>query len=418
MKWSQYGRFTLALVASLALGLSITACNPSFTLGFVYALSAKSSPGLITAYTIDSVSGAITQVANSPFPSGGQYPIAAVVTNNSKWMYVIHEIDNTVVEFAIGTDGKLYQQHTYNTPGTYPISVTTDNQNRFLFVVDSYAPAFNTSGAVAPNINQIAANPPTYGCVAVYPISAKDGSLGNAVGCYPLNGSTAVQGSQPIGISATAFVNYLYVADQGTHSVYAYSVNYTNGVLTPLANNSYQAGVKPSAIASDPSGRFVYVTDQYENLLLGYDIQADGSLQAMLDGPFPTDLFPNAIAIDPRGLFMYVTNFNSNDVRAYAIASSASAQGSSPQGTPAAIAGKGAAGVGSGTGPTCISIEAAYGRFVYVSNYLDNTVSGFELDPHTGELTQVLNTPFSAGGDTTCVATSANGTHPVQTITP
>ncbi len=66
MKWSQYGRITLALVASLALGLSITACNPSFTLGYVYALNTKGSTGSISAYTIDSVSGAITQVANSP----------------------------------------------------------------------------------------------------------------------------------------------------------------------------------------------------------------------------------------------------------------------------------------------------------------------------------------------------------------
>ena len=46
MKWSQYGRLTLALVASLALGLSITACNPSFTLGFVYVLNtAQGSQG-------------------------------------------------------------------------------------------------------------------------------------------------------------------------------------------------------------------------------------------------------------------------------------------------------------------------------------------------------------------------------------
>ena len=45
MKWSQYGRLTLALVASLALGLSITACNPSFTLGFVYALNTQDHSG-------------------------------------------------------------------------------------------------------------------------------------------------------------------------------------------------------------------------------------------------------------------------------------------------------------------------------------------------------------------------------------
>ena len=73
------------------------------------------------------------------------------MNNTSKWLYVIHEIDNSVVEFAIGTDGKLYQQHTYNTPGTYPIAVAIDPQSKFLFVVDSFASAFNNSGAVAPN---------------------------------------------------------------------------------------------------------------------------------------------------------------------------------------------------------------------------------------------------------------------------
>ncbi|HUZ04563.1 MAG TPA: beta-propeller fold lactonase family protein [Acidobacteriaceae bacterium] len=414
MKWSQYGRITLALVASLALGLSITACNPSFTLGFVYVLSAKSSPGIINAYTIDSVSGAITQVANSPFSSGGEYPIASVVNNTSKWLYVIHEIDNSVVEFAIGTDGKLYQQHTYNTPGTYPIAVAIDPQSKFLFVVDSFASAFNNSGAVAPNINPIAANPATYGCVVVYPIAAADGSLGTAIAdpvsgqsCFPLNGATAIQGSQPIGVTATASVNYLYVADQGTHSIYGYAVNYTNGVLTALTNNSYPAGVQPSAILSDLSGRFVYVLDQKASQILGYTIQGNGSLQAMAN-PVSTDQYPNSIATDPSGKFLYVTNFNTNSVRAYTI--------DPVTGNPDQPIGD--LSYGAGTGPDCVSVESVYGRFVYVSNYLSNTVSGFELNPQTGELVQILNSPYHTDSDPTCVATAANATHPVATVAP
>ena len=294
MKWSQYGRLTLALVASLALGLSITACNPSFTLGFVYALNTKTSPGSISAYTIDSVSGAITQVANSPFPSGGQYPVAAAVTNNSKWLYVVHEIDNTVVQFNIGTDGKLYQSATVNTPGTYPIATAIDPSSQYLFVVDSYAPGF--SGVAPPNINPLQTNTvATQGCVVVYPINQSTGALqapvaGNDGNCFLIG--TPTIGSQPIGVTATAFVNYLYVADQGTHSVYGYSVNYTNGQLTPLAANNFQAGVKPSAIVSDPTGRFVYVTDQYQNLILAYNIISGGALQSQVNGPSPPACIP------------------------------------------------------------------------------------------------------------------------------
>ena len=412
MKWSQYGRLTLALVASLALGLSMTACNPSFTLGFVYTLNTKTTPGTISAYTIDSVSGAITQVANSPFPSGGQYPVAAAVSNsngNNDYLYVIHEIDNTVVQFNIGTDGKLYQAHTYNTPGTYPIATAIDPSNRYLFVVDSYAPGFN--GVAPPNINPLVTNTvPTQGCVVVYPISQTDGSLGTPVAgndgnCFTIG--TPVIGSQPIGVTATAFVNYLYVADQGTHSIYAYSVNYTTGLLTPLANNNFQAGVKPSAIVSDPTGRFVYVTDQYQNLILAYNIINGGSLQSQVNGPFPTGLYPYGMVVDPRAKFLYVTNYNSNTVTAYTIQAST--------GNPVAVSG---GGYGTGTGPTCIALEPAYGRFVYTANFLDNSVTGFELNPHTGVLVTALNSPYPAGGLPDCVAASANGTHPVQSITP
>jgi 6-phosphogluconolactonase (cycloisomerase 2 family) len=208
-------------------------------------------------------------------------------------------------------------------------------------------------------------------------------------------------------VTATAFVNYLYVADQGTHSVYAYSVNYSTGALTPLAANNFQAGVKPSAIVSDPTGRFVYVTDQYQNLILAYNILTDGTLQSQVNGPFPTDLFPYGMVADPRGKFLYVTNYNSNDVRAYNIQAST--------GNPLATAG---AGYGTGTGPTCIALEPSYGRYLYTANNLDNSVTGFKLNPSTGVLVTVLNSPFPAGGLPDCVTTSANGTHPVQSITP
>lgn len=407
MKWSQYGRITLALVASLALGLSVTACNPSFTLGFVYALNAGTTTGTISAYSIDSVSGALTQIANSPFQTNQQYPVAAAVSNNNKWLYVVGEIDNTVAQYNIGTDGKLYQGHTYNTPGTYPIAETIDPSNKFLFVIDSYAPGFN--GVAPPNINPIASNSiPTQGCVVVYPINSSDGSLGTPVSnggqkCFPIG--TPVIGSQPIGVTATAFVNYLYVADQGTASVFAYSVNYSNGQLTPLANNNFKAGVKPSAIVSDPTGRFLYVTDAYQNLLLGYNILSGGVLQSQVNGPFSTDLYPYGMTVDPRGKFLYVTNYNGNDIRAYAIQAAT--------GNPIAVGT-----YTTGPQPTCVVIEPAYGRYVYTSNYLDNTVSGFKLDPATGALVNVLNNMFPTGLHPTCVATAANGTHPVQSLQP
>ncbi|MGC9292129.1 MAG: lactonase family protein [Acidobacteriaceae bacterium] len=427
MKWSQYGRPVLALVASLALGLSITACNPSFTLGFVYALAAKNN--VINAYTIDSVTGALTQAVNSPFASGGVTPIAAVADNRSKWLYVVHEGDASIVQFTIALGGGLQSVNTYKTPGLYPVGVVlgpkqqpnaVQPNSQYLFVLDAYAPPYAKDSFTALGTSPI--TPPqdttstqTQGCVAVYPISYTDGSLGTPVkdpvsgmSCFPV-GAAPAAGSLPIGLTVTAFVNYLYVADQGTHSVYGYSVDYATGILTalPAANNSFQAGVKPSAIVSDPSGRFVYVTDEYLNQIEAYNILGNGTLQDQVNGPFTTDLFPTSIVADPRGFFLYVTNYNSNDVRAYTI--------NQATGNPTSTAG---GTYGAGTAPTCVVIEPAYGRYVYTSNYLDNTVSGYELNPHTGALTQALNTPFATSEGPACVATVANGAHPLQTIIP
>jgi 6-phosphogluconolactonase (cycloisomerase 2 family) len=213
----------------------------------------------------------------------------------------------------------------------------------------------------------------------------------------------------PVGLTVTAFVSFLYVADQGTHSVYGYSVNYSTGVLTalPAGTNNFQAGVKPSAITSDPSGRYVYVTDEYLNQIEAYNILGNGDLQDQLNGPFTTDLFPTAIYAEPRGYFLYVTNYNSNTVRAYAISQST--------GNPTSVAG---GDYSTGTAPTTVTVEPAYGRYVYTSNFLDNTVSSFELNPHTGALTVGLNTPFATNQEPTCVVTVANGAHPIQEIVP
>ena len=64
-----------------------------------------------------------------------------------------------------------------------------------------------------------------------------------------------------------------------------------------------------------------------------------------------------------------MTNYNANSVWAYAIKPAT--------GNPTSCRGE----LWTGTGPTCIAIEPAYGRYVYTANFLDNSVTGFKLDP-------------------------------------
>ena len=168
----------------------------------------------------------------------------------------------------------------------------------------------------------------------------------------------------------------------------------------------YGAGTMPSAIAEDPSARFVYITDEATNQLYGNLVANNGTLVPMVNGPFATGIFPRGLTIDPRGKFLYVANFSSNSVGAYAIDQSS--------GTP--VGSVGSASTTVDTAPTCVTVEPALGIYLYSSNNLASTVSAMKLDPHNGGLSQVQNTPFPSSPLPTCAVSVANGSHPTQVI--
>ena len=72
---------------------------------------------------------------------------------------------------------------------------------------------------------------------------------------------------------------------------------------------------------------------------------------------------------------------------------------------------------GTGTGPTCVFVEPALGSYIYTTNFLDNTVSGLNIDSSSGALAPVQNTPFLAAGQPTCIAATVHGKHPPITST-
>jgi 6-phosphogluconolactonase len=99
-------------------------------------------------------------------------------------------------------------------------------------------------------------------------------------------------------------------------------------------------------------------------------------LHPLANGPFKTGNQPSSITIDPRGAFIYVTNELDNSISAYAITFST--------GTPtAAVNTSGSTTNSTGTSPVAILVDPSYGRFVYSANRLDNSLTGFQLNPST-----------------------------------
>ena len=396
MKFSKSGHALLAAAVSIGIGLGITSCGQSNTIDYLFVTASKNNPGQVSVYRVDQLSGALTQIPDSPYSSGGRNPVATLASPNGKNLYVVNHDDNTIVEYTIGTDGKLYPQHTYNTPGTEPTALAMNTAGTLMFVVDTFQAGFT------------AANPGP-GAVVVYPVNS-DGSLGTNIAngnlpYWPVqNNPSSVNVPAPLTTSSTTdfvyVVNTNTAAQGGTISAFSFSTASGGGALTPIAGSPFSAGVAPNASASDPTARFLYVTDSATNQLIAYGIVTGGVLVPLQNGPFKTDVFPNAVTVSPNGMFIYVANFNSNDISAYAID-----QGT---GAPTSLATNTFA---TKTGPTCVLIEPAFGRFLYTSNFLDNSITGYQLNANTGILTGTENNPYPTAGQPTCAAAVSHGNH-------
>ncbi len=420
MKWNRTGRGLKALGVSLAVGLGMTACSRDYTLGYLYVTAARTA--LISAYSIDYQSGALQQLADSPIPSGAATnanPVALVASPNGQYLYVVNHDVSQVVQFDIGTDGKLYAQATTNivsnTAGTvigsFPTSVAIDPTGAFLFVTFTYQSGF-TNALPGP------------GGVAVFPISGT-GALGAPV----VNTATGLPyfpvGFTPVGVfvnpeAKTTGGRFLYVVDQDRNSagtatgillIFSYDAN---GVLSLVqggnatsaagaAITGFRAGTTPGAVAVDPTGQFIYITDEATNQLIAYRQSSTGMPTALNSSPFTTGQFPLGLTVDPRGEYVYVANFGSSTVSTFTIDQ---ATGSLSGGTGAGVA----------TGPTCVTIEPGLGKYLFTSNNIDSSVSAEQLDPHSGALTQVQGTQFAAAALPTCAAAIANGAHPSELV--
>lgn len=438
MKFNRIIRSTLATAASAALGLGTVSCSRDYTPAYVYSVSA--STGVVSAFAVDYQSGILTQISGSPFTGQSTNPVGVISAPNGRYIYVISGTHEAQIQpFAVGTDGKIYGQTPTTLGGnTYPTAAAIDSTNSYMYVAFTYAQPFTPAS-------------PGPGGIAVMKINS-DGSLTlqsyNGQNYIPTgNNPVAIAVSQPVcapvpviasntacsGAQGAGHVNvFVYVVDRegSTYSpgaqptVMGFAQNTSTGALTLLNGTTFNttlktyqgttAGVQPSAIAIDPTARYVYVTDRAANQIYGYSITnsstgtpQSGNLTALATSPYATGLYPVAITIDPRGKYVYTANYNANTVSSYAIDNSTGALGGTAAGT-----------FTTSTGPTCVTIDPALGIFIYTSNYLDSSLSGGQLSPNTGSVSAIPNTPFTASSLPSCVTSVANGSHASSIVNP
>lgn len=396
----------LATVSSLVVAALLAGCQ-LVTVDYVFLACAGSNgaKGTIDTFAVDSETGALREGAPT-VSSGGIDPVAVAVSADYTNLYVAHAGDNTIVHFAVAPNGVLTSKETVTLSGP-PVALAVDSGTTYLYVVSGTTSATLTeyplsSGAIGTPTTQIALQIPGNTADEVVP-----------TGVNVLANNTQIQGHA---LFATVYDLSSYNPGGTTTSaahpgwIFSFAIG-SGGTLTPAVGSPYQAGVKPSAVTSDPTDRFVYVTDFASDQLIGYGILGGSQLNYLINGPFKTGNEPQAVAIDPRGRFMYVANSLDSSVSAYVI--------DLTTGTPsAAVNPTGAAINASDTQPIAIAVDPALGRFVYTANYLGNSVSGFRLDPNAGNLTLTQATPYPADQKPSALVIVPHGNHSSQTVTP
>lgn len=397
----------VSAVSLLAAGF-LTACA-TLTVDFVYVSSAKAAGpnnyGEVDVFEVDSESGKMRQIPTSPFPSGGRNPVAEATSPDQADLYVVNEDDNTIVQFIIGNDGKIYPQNTVNTPGVFPIGAAVGGN--FLFVADTYQPLPTCSSAS-----------PCTGSVAVFPIlsateakaltpSQPPDTLGAPIvnasisaSYWPLTlPANPTHVIVPTAIATASSGAYVYVAAYDSSAspnvgyIFGFTVN-SDGTLTALNNGvPISAGSHPSAIASAPGGGNIFVTDFKNAGILAYT-NTNGLLSPVSGSPFASGNGPAAVAVDASGKWVIVANSLDSNVTVY----SSSSGVLSSVGT-----------FTTGTQPVAIGIDPSLNQYLYTANFLGNNVSGFQLNATSGNLLNSQFSSYAANANPTAVAAVTHG---------
>jgi 6-phosphogluconolactonase (cycloisomerase 2 family) len=409
MKFSKLSQLFLVSSIGLLVAILFTACSIT-TIDYVFVATANG----IQTFAVDSESGAL-RIGAPTVSAGTSSPVAMAITSDYANLYVANAGNNTVVHYAVASDGVLTIKDTVTTAGT-PVSLAVNTQGTFLYVV---------AGSGAPTLTEYALSSGTIGAATAQNTLALPGFTSDKL----VPTGVAVLANDGSNIQGNAV--YVTVWDQSAYNpsciptapattcptstanpgwVFGFTIG-SGGALAASSNSPYQAGVRPSAITSDPTDRFVYVTDFASNQLIGYSILDGSTLSFLTAGPFKTGNEPSALVIDPRGKFLYVTNSLDHSISPFSI----TLANGEPTSAAANLPGDSTT---TDTLPVSIVVDPALGRFVYTANNLGSSISGFLIDPTSGEMKATQATPYPTDSSPTALVMAPHGNHATQAVTP
>lgn len=419
MKFRNFGQASLAILATLAATIGVSACKQNYSVGYFYVTGVKTGTpsGEIGAFKVNSTNGALFAVPGQPFSSGGSNPIRVTVDQTGRYIFVLNQgvastdangnvgyTGNGVAVFSVGGDGTVSFQQGYSPSGADDLRIA-EYSGSYLYVLDKYSPA------VLPGTQTIANASPTQspafpcfgsdglyhpvGSVTAFQVNSNDGILSLVqnqqqhgityfpVGCFPVDMHIAG--------------NVLYTMDAGSASngdvetVYPYLIG-NSGQLTTTTNGpiTIPGAVNINTIDGDSAGNFIFLLDGTNNDIYAYQSGNNGSLTAINGSPFANEANvaePDALFVSGGSSqkFLYVANAkatgsltSSNGQISYFTIDQSTRTLAPVSGSP----------FGTGSGPVTILIDPT-NQYLYTVDHVGGTITGRLFNPNAGTLTDL-----------------------------
>ncbi len=261
--------------------------DPSGKFIYVANFGSAIASGNVSAYTIDASTGALSEVAGSPFAAGTQ-PVSVAVEPSGRFAYVANNVSGNISAYRIdATTGALTSIGAAVAAGFRPNAITVDPSGKFAYVA-------NFIGDFSGN-------------VSAYTVDAGTGALSEVAG------SPFAAGLDPQSVTVDPLGRFAYVANRQSANVSAYTIAAGTGALQEIAGSPFAGGIQ---LFVDPSGRFAYVATGGN--VLAYTINTSTGALAGI-GAFAAGTSPYSVTVDSSGKFAYVANRGGNDISAYAI---------------------------------------------------------------------------------------------------
>ena len=375
------GALTEVPANRLASGQATSAVSLTADGKFAHILNASNS---ISAYSVNSATGALADVPNSPFlvPSGaglGSNSLLSMFYHpNGKVLYVKNDggtgtgwLSAFSMDASTGTLALLT-----GSPYTLGTSATGldgfDPAARFLYVANQGS--CTTAAGCTPS-------PSSSGSISAF-------SLNAAGALTAITGLPSVT-PPPYQVSVDPSGEFLYQSTIDSDQVNTYSINQTSGALTKLQRGSTsRAGGEPGYIAAFTSPtnpapisfkpKFAYVPNVTDNTISMFSSDPQTGKLSVIAPAIPLGNFAaQAVAVSARGDLAFIPTAGPSPTTSHGLIDAYSIDP-----TTGVLAGIGTP-LPTGLGPSSAATDRT-GKYFYVANAYDGTISNFAVDVVTG----------------------------------